>query len=77
MLFGAAAPAGRLTQTWYAGDGELPDLLDYDIISADATYLYYRGTPLYPFGHGLTYAPVRYGDLPLSAECWPRTARSP
>jgi beta-glucosidase len=68
VLFGDAAPAGRLTQTWYASDSELPDLLDYDIVSADATYLYYRGTPLYPFGHGLTYAPVRYSDLTLDAE---------
>ncbi len=68
VLFGDAAPAGRLTQTWYASDAELPGLLDYDIISADATYLYHRGTPLYPFGHGLTYSPVRYTDLRLSAD---------
>jgi beta-glucosidase len=66
VLFGDAPPAGRLTQTWYASDCELPDLLDYDIISTDATYLYYRGTPLYPFGHGLTYSPVSYSDLQLS-----------
>jgi beta-glucosidase len=67
VLLGDAAPAGRLTQTWYASDTDLPDLLDYDIISTDSTYLYYRGTPLYPFGHGLTYSPVRYHDLRLSA----------
>jgi hypothetical protein len=53
VLFGVEAPAGRLTQTWYASAAELPDLLDYDIIAADATYLYFRGTALYPFGHGL------------------------
>ncbi len=67
VLLGLAAPAGRLTQTWYGSDTDLPDLLDYDIIASDATYLYYRGTPLYPFGHGLTYSPVRYHDLRLSA----------
>ncbi len=66
VLFGDAAPAGRLTQTWYRGAAQLPDLLDYDIIATDATYLYFRGTPLYPFGHGLTYCPVEYGDLRLS-----------
>lgn len=68
LLFGDAAPAGRLTQTWYASDADLPDLLEYDIIGADATYLYHRGKPLYPFGHGLTYSPVSYHDLHLSAE---------
>jgi beta-glucosidase len=66
-LFGDAAPAGRLTQTWYSSAAELPDLLDYDIIAADATYLYFRGAPLYPFGHGLTYTSFEYTDLRLGA----------
>jgi beta-glucosidase len=65
-LFGDAAPAGRLTQTWYSSAADLPDLLDYDIIAADATYLYFRGTPLYPFGHGLTYTSFDYTGLTLS-----------
>ncbi|GGN67715.1 sugar hydrolase [Actinoplanes lobatus] len=60
-------PAGRLTQTWYTDAGNLPDLLDYDIIATDATYLYYRGTPLFPFGHGLSYTSFRYEDLRVSA----------
>lgn len=68
ILFGDHAPAGRLTQTWYRSAADLPELLDYDIIAADATYLYYRGTPLYPFGHGLTYSPVEYRNLTLSSE---------
>jgi beta-glucosidase len=73
VLFGAdeaGAPVdatGRLTQTWYADDAELPDLLDYDIIGADATYQYYRGEPLYPFGHGLSYTTFRYEAMRLSA----------
>ncbi|BCY06013.1 glycoside hydrolase family 3 protein [Actinoplanes sp. L3-i22] len=65
VLFGAE-PAGRLTQTWYTDDSELPDLLDYDIIATDATYLYYRGTPLFPFGHGLGYTHFRYENLHLT-----------
>ncbi len=68
VLFGDHAPAGRLTQTWYRSAADLPELLDYDIIDADATYLYLRGTPLYPFGHGLTYSPVEYRDLTLDAD---------
>ncbi|GIF63223.1 beta-glucosidase [Asanoa ishikariensis] len=58
-----AEPVGRLPQTWYADATALPDLLDYDIISADATYQYFRGVPLYPFGHGLGYTRFVHSDL--------------
>ncbi|MDI6101932.1 glycoside hydrolase family 3 C-terminal domain-containing protein [Actinoplanes sp. NEAU-A12] len=60
-------PSARLTQTWYSDAGDLPDLLDYDIIATDATYLYYRGTPLFPFGHGLSYTRFHYENLRISA----------
>ena len=71
VLFGDVDPAGRLTQTWYHSAADLPDLLDYDIIATDATYLYYRGMPLYPFGHGLSYTTFTYGDLRLSSTSIP------
>ncbi|MBU2670317.1 glycoside hydrolase family 3 C-terminal domain-containing protein [Actinoplanes bogorensis] len=66
VLTGRADPGGRLTQTWYRSACELPDILDYDIITNDATYQYYRGTPLYPFGHGLSYASFDYSNLDIS-----------
>jgi beta-glucosidase len=64
VLFGDYNPAGRLTQTWYRSDDQLPpDLNSYDIISTGQTYLYSRQTPLYAFGHGLSYTRFRYSNL--------------
>ncbi|WP_253772461.1 glycoside hydrolase family 3 protein [Goodfellowiella coeruleoviolacea] len=66
VLFGDHNPSGRLTQTWYRSDADLPDILDYDIAKSGHTYQYFTGDPLYPFGHGLSYTSFRYGELRLS-----------
>ncbi|MGW5608960.1 glycoside hydrolase family 3 C-terminal domain-containing protein [Streptomyces sp. NPDC003753] len=63
LLYGDANPAGRLTQTWYRSESDLPSILDYDIIKSNRTYLYYKGQPLYPFGYGLSYTTFRYGGM--------------
>jgi beta-glucosidase len=65
VLFGDVNPAGRLTQTWYRSESDLPDILEYDVINARRTYLYFDGRPLYPFGHGLSYTTFRYGGLDI------------
>jgi beta-glucosidase len=63
VLYGTVNPAGRVTQTWYRSDADLPDILDYDIIKRERTYQYFDGDPLYAFGHGLSYTTFRYSDL--------------
>ncbi|NUO47025.1 MAG: carbohydrate-binding protein [Streptomyces sp.] len=68
LLYGDANPSGRLTQTWYRSESDLPSILDYDIIKSDRTYQYFKGQALYPFGHGLSYTSFRYGDLRRTAD---------
>ncbi|MEC0172066.1 glycoside hydrolase family 3 protein [Paenibacillus graminis] len=66
VLFGDYSPSGKLNMTWYRSVDQLPDLMDYDIIKGKRTYMYFDGEPLYPFGHGLTYAQVAYRNLSLA-----------
>jgi beta-glucosidase len=67
VLFGDRNPAGRLTQTWYASDQDLPDITDYDLLRNGTTYQYYAGDPLYGFGHGLSYSAFDYSGIRLSS----------
>ncbi|GAB3659469.1 glycoside hydrolase family 3 C-terminal domain-containing protein [Glycomyces tarimensis] len=68
VLYGDRDAEGRLPQTWYTDAAELPAMLDYDIVASDATYMYYLGQPLYPFGHGLSYAEFAYAKLTVDRE---------
>jgi beta-glucosidase len=67
ILFGDYNPGGKVTTTWYRAIKDLPNLHDYNI-GHGRTYMYFRGDPLYPFGHGLSYTKFRYGNLRISSE---------
>jgi beta-glucosidase len=66
VLFGDYNPAGRLVQTWPKSLEQLPPMMDYDIRHG-RTYMYFRDTPLYPFGYGLSYTTFAYRDLKVNA----------
>ena len=64
VLAGDYNPAGRLPVTFYASADDLPDFEDYSM--QGRTYRFFEGTPLYPFGHGLSYTTFKYGKAKLN-----------
>jgi beta-D-xylosidase 4 len=66
-LFGISPPAGRLTQTWY--DASFTKAIAFTDMnmrpnattgSPGRTHRFYTGTPVYPFGAGITMTQWRY-----------------
>ncbi|MEI8204373.1 MAG: glycoside hydrolase family 3 C-terminal domain-containing protein [Bacteroidota bacterium] len=64
VLFGDYNPGGRLPVTFYKSANDLPDFSNYNM--EGRTYRYFRGSPLYPFGYGLSYTRFDYSNLVLS-----------
>ena len=65
-LFGEDNPGGHLPYTVYANLDGVPPQNEYDV-SKGYTYLYFKGLPLYAFGHGLSYTTFEYSNLKISA----------
>ena len=63
VLSGKADPGGRLPLTFYRSVDDLPPFADYAM--AGRTYRYFAGTPVYPFGYGLSYTTFSYGPLTI------------
>src|SRR3989441_6440357 len=65
VLFGDYNPGGRLPVTFYKNVDDLPPFDDYRM--EGRTYRFFKGTPLYPFGYGLSYTTFAYTKLRTSA----------
>ncbi|KQX13569.1 glycoside hydrolase family 3 C-terminal domain-containing protein [Flavobacterium sp. Root420] len=66
ILFGDYNPGGRLPITFYKGDLDLPEFVDYKM--DNRTYRYFKGTPLYSFGYGLSYTTFKYDELKMPSK---------
>ncbi|WP_285244190.1 glycoside hydrolase family 3 N-terminal domain-containing protein [Pseudarthrobacter sp. fls2-241-R2A-127] len=76
VLFGDTNPSGRLPYTMPRATGQVPIYYSqhhgsgYRRSDADMFrgYIDLEHTPLYPFGHGLSYTAFEYGDVSVNAE---------
>jgi len=65
VLFGDVNPSGRLPITFYRSTSDLPAFEDYSM--TNRTYRYFTGSPLFAFGHGLSYTKFDYVDATLAS----------
>lgn len=75
ILYGDINPSGRLSSTWPASVGQLPtftsagNIVHYEGPDTGRGYRYYDRndlTPLYCFGHGLSYTTYEYSNIRIS-----------
>ena len=81
LLFGDVSPSGKLPVTFGKEREDFPGATEKDFPGIGSRVEYSEGifvgyryfernqtTPLFPFGHGLSYTTFRYSDLKLSSE---------
>ena len=66
VLFGDVNPSGHLPLTFYRATTDLPSFTDYSM--SNRTYRYFSGTPLFAFGHGLSYTKFDFLSGKLGSE---------
>lgn len=65
VLFGDVNPSGKLPVTFYRHTADIPDYEDYAM--EGRTYRYFRGSPLFAFGFGLSYSQFSYGEAQVES----------
>jgi beta-glucosidase len=72
LLFGDAAPGGRLPFSWPRTVGQVPMVYSHttshDPANQARRYWDEESTPLFPFGHGLSYGRFEYSDLAVDRD---------
>ena len=68
ILFGDVNPSGRLPVSIPRSVGQLPVYYSQNI---NRDYMDEKGTPLYPFGYGLSYTQFAYSDLTITPNAEP------
>ena len=65
LIFGNYCPSGKLPLTFVKSLDDVPSFTDYSM--KNRTYRYFNGTPLYPFGYGLSYTSFKITDVKTDA----------
>lgn len=66
LIFGERNFSGRLPITFPISTEALPEFDDYSM--KGRTYKYMEGNTMYPFGYGLSYGSILYGELTLNTK---------